>query len=292
MNPRKAHMGIAAGLLLGALSGGVASATTMTVTTTNDAAMLSGGLAGSGVVISNATYTGAAGAAGTFTGGTNAGLGIDSGIVLTNGSAAAAGQSWSTNNGVPATQNGTPGDPNINDSHDAANLTFHFSSTSTTASFSYFFASAEYSGYVNSQYNDEFLFLFNGQNIALIPGTTTSVAINNVNAGAPNSAGGSNPSNPQYFVDNLTGANPDFDYAGYTKNFVASISGLTPGADNTISLIIADVSDFTLDSAVFISAGSFTNQPPSSVPEPGVFGMFGLGALLIGLFTGLRRHAV
>ncbi len=291
MNALKKHTGIAVALVLGTLFCGIASATTMTVTTSNDAATLSSELAGTGVTISNASYTGPAGASGTFTGGTNAGLGIDSGIVLTSGSAAAAGHSWSTNSGVPDTQSGAPGDPNIANSHDAVNLTFHFTSTSTTASFTYFFASAEYSNYVNSQYNDEFQFLINGQNIALIPGTNTPVAINNVNAGGPNSSVGTNPSNPQYFIDNLNGMNPDFDYDGYTKNFVASISGLTPNADNTISLIIADVSDSALDSAVFIEAGSFTNQPPpSSVPEPAALGMFSLGMLLIGLFAGLRRR--
>lgn len=291
MNTRKRDFGISVVLVLGMLSCGIANATPMTVTTTNNATTLTSGLAGTGVTISNATYTGAALASGTFTGGTSAGLGIDSGIVLTTGRAAAAGQPWSTDSGVPNYTNSTPGDPNILNSYDAVNLTFHFTSTSTTASFTYFFASAEYSDYVNTQYNDEFEFLFNGQNIALIPGTNTPVAINNVNAGGPNSSIGNNPSNPQFFIDNLNGTNPNFDYDGYTRNFVASITGLTPGADNTISLIIADVSDSALDSAVFIEAGSFTNQPPpTSVPEPAALGMFGLGILLIGLFAGLRQR--
>ncbi|HJP99765.1 MAG TPA: choice-of-anchor L domain-containing protein [Rhodanobacteraceae bacterium] len=291
MNALERKTGLAVALAAGIMACGFASAATMTVTTTNDAATLSGELAGNGVTISNATYTGPDNASGTFTGGTAAGLGIDSGIVLTSGSAAAAGQPFISDNGVPDTNNGAPGDPAIANSNDAVNLTFHFTSTSTTASFTYFFASAEYSGYVNSQYNDEFVFLFNGQNIALIPGTNTPVAINNVNAGGPNSDSGIDPSNTKYFIDNLHGANPGFDYAGYTKNFVASISGLTPGADNTISLIIADVSDWSLDSAVFIGAGSFTNQPPpSGVPEPSALGVFGFGALLTGLFATLRRR--
>jgi hypothetical protein len=261
----------------------------ITVTVTDDATTLANALGGVGVTISNATYTGAAGAAGTFTGGTAAGLNINEGILLTSGSAASAGQPWSTDSGVPSTDNGTAGTASITDSHDAATLAFHFTSTSTTASFTYFFASAEYSAFVNSAFNDEFQFLFNGKNIALIPGTSTPVAINNVNNGGPNSATGLPPiSNPGFFIDNLMGQNPDFDYDGLTDNFSASISGLTPGADNVISLVIADVSDSILDSAVFIEAGSFTNlPPPEGVPEPTTLALFGTG--LLGLAYMRRR---
>ena len=36
--------------------------------------------------------------------------------------------------------------------------------------------------------------------------------------------------------------------------------------------------------------GKCAHTPPTNVPEPSVLGMFGLGALLIGLFAGLRRR--
>ncbi len=267
-------------LFLGAaVSAGSAHAVPITVTTTNSATTLANSLAGSGVTISGATYTGAAGASGTFTGGTAAGLNINSGIVLTTGSAASAGKSYASDSGVPSTANGSGGTPNIADSFDAATLTFHFTSTTTTASFNYFFASAEYSGYVNSQYNDEFEFLLNGKNIALLPGTNTPVSINNVNDGSP-SAPGVDPSNPQYYINNDKGENPNFNYSGLTDDFMANISGLTPGAQNTISLVIADVGDENLDSAVFIQAGSFTNMPVP-VPEPGTLAILGVGITIL-----------
>lgn len=44
-------------------------------------------LIGTGVAISNVSYTGATGASGYFEGGTAAGIGIESGVVLTTGSA-------------------------------------------------------------------------------------------------------------------------------------------------------------------------------------------------------------
>lgn len=40
-----------------------------------------------------------------------------------------------------------------------------------------------------------------------------------------------------------------------------------------------------------VTLGSTTPLNPVAVPEPAALGMFGLGALLIGLFAGLRRHA-
>ena len=62
-----------------------ASAAPISVTSTTNAAALSGALGGSGVTISNPVYTGALGSAGTFTGGASAGLGFGGGIVLTSG---------------------------------------------------------------------------------------------------------------------------------------------------------------------------------------------------------------
>lgn len=60
----------------------------ITVTTTGDANTLASTILGSGIsLVGSATYTGAAVASGTFTGGLASGIGIDSGILLTSGNA-------------------------------------------------------------------------------------------------------------------------------------------------------------------------------------------------------------
>src|SRR5512147_392424 len=65
-------------------------------------------LVGSGVTVSNVTYTGANEASGSFTGGTSAGIGINSGVILTNG--AASNASLQNSSSKIDTGNGLPGD--------------------------------------------------------------------------------------------------------------------------------------------------------------------------------------
>ncbi len=288
-----------AGIAL-SLAAGLAAATPITVTSGLSATALANSLnsASSGITISNATYSGDPTAAGSFTGGSAAGLAIDTGIILSSGAAASAGQPWSVNGGVPSTGFGTPGSPLIKSgvTNDAATLTFHLTTTSSSVSFNYFFASAEYTGYVYA-FNDEFDFFISGpgingnQNIALVPNTNLPVSINNVNGGGPNSNGPQPAANPQYYIDNLNGTGrPDFDYAGLTTLFTATANGLTPNADYTLTLVVADALDTVLDSAVFIQASSITAvppAPPSGVPEPATVALFGAG--LVGLAVGKRR---
>ena len=266
-----------------------------TVVSGLSADVLANSLGGSGITISSATYSGNTAQAGTFTGGTGAGLSINNGIVLSSGAAAAAGNSWSSNNGIPSTSYGGAGSVFLSGTtFDASTLTFNLTTNSSTVSFNYFFASAEYSNYVNSQYNDQFDFFISGpgivgmKNIALVPGTNLPVTINNVNNGGPRSPG-TNPSNPQFYIDNQTPAKPDFDYDGLTTLFNASASGLTAGATYTLTLVIADTADSVLDSAVFIQSGSLTSAPPpgtNPVPEPESLALFGVGLVSLAM---LRR---
>ena len=57
----------------------------------------------------------------------------------------------------------------------------------------------------------------------------------------------------------------DLEYDGFTDVFTASILGLEAG-EHTIKLVVADLNDGSLDSALFIEAGSLSAG--SVIPEP------------------------
>ena len=209
-------------------------------------------LLGSGGTASNITFKGANVAGGLFSGGIAAGIGIDSGIMLSSGNISfAKGPNNSTGKSA---SNGSIGDTDLNAivtpdiTNDAAVLEFDFIPTASTVSFSYVFASEEYPEYVN-QFNDVFAFFVNGKNIALIPGTTTPVSIDNVNGGV----------NSPFFVPNY-GTTFDTQFDGFTTVLSASVTGLVTGVAARFKLAIADTRDFVLDSAVFIQAASLGNS--------------------------------
>nr|WP_281250717.1 choice-of-anchor L domain-containing protein [Hydrococcus rivularis] len=164
--------------------------------------------------------------------------------------------------------------------YDANILEFEFESAGGDLFFDYVFASEEYNEFVNSIFNDVFGFFLDGVNIALIPGTSTPVAINNVNSGS-NSAFYNN--NDPSDLGTPTPFNIQYD--GFTKVFTAKALGLTPGK-HKIKLATADTGDRILDSAVFIKASSFSDKPTDpgkQVPEPAsVISLLALGAIGMG----------
>ena len=103
-------------------------------------------------------------------------------------------------------------------------------------------------------------------NIALIPGTTQFVSINNLNAGCDGLAlpGGANCNYCQYYINNGDGFTAPFNtdpnyiqYDGLTVVLTAVYENLECGQTYHIKLAIADVSDTAFDSAVFLKEGSF-----------------------------------
>ncbi len=211
-------------------------------------------------------------------------MGVESGLVLSTG--AVQGDDFAGNPVIVGEEtsinvdNGTDGDADLqalaNDPiNDIAVLEFDFIPTGDTLRFNYIFGSEEYPEYVNS-FNDAFGFFLAGPgitgpftspagfpngsaNIALIPGTTTPVTIDNVNDGnffCPGPAPGP-CSNCEYYVDNCPIADDALD--GQTT-LLEAFALVQCGEVYHIKLAIGDAVDWSFDSAVFLQEGSFASD--------------------------------
>lgn len=200
-------------------------------------------------------------------------IGIKQGIIMSTGF---AGTAANPNNSGSTTGSISPGatpdndlqslDSTITTLYDKSVFEIIFIPYADTLEFKYVFASEEYQEYVCTQFNDVFGFFISGngfsgpfndnaENIALVPGTSTYVAINTVNNGNPNMGPGTcPPQNPQYF--NLTAANGQPTFDGYTDVFIARAI-VVPCDTYKIRLALADVGDSAFDSGVFLEAKSF-----------------------------------
>jgi hypothetical protein len=252
------------------------------VVTLANASTLATTLLGAGVTISGTpTLQGAAAQAGTFTNGP-ALIGFSSGILLSSGNVADAASTWAGQD-LPDTNEGGGGNAQLSAlisgqaTFDAAVLSFSFIPTASQIFFSYTFASAEYPNFIGA-FNDPMGLFVNGTNVALIPGTSTPVTINNVNAG-----------NHAAFFNKYNSTGDTLPYGGETKVLTAT-ANVNPGVVNTIVLGVADALDHSLDSAVFIQAGSLSTAPPGvPVPSSLLLGMIALSALGIGFALVQRR---
>jgi gliding motility-associated-like protein len=218
--------------------------------------------------LQNITYSGQADQIGTFTNGlTN--VGFASGMIMATGGVglapgpndadnASAGYGISTPDGDLGTLTGGA-------TFDMAAIEFDFSPTQSPLTFEFVFASEEYCEYVNTQFNDVFGFFVSGPgitgngNIALIPASTTPVAINTVNH-LTNSGLYTNNTPASGTLCGQTGSLSqvvnELQYDGLTKKFIAT-ANVTPCQTYHIKLKIADVGDGIFDSAVFLKSGSF-----------------------------------
>lgn len=233
-------------------------------------------LVGGGVSISNVTYTGDPNAIGSFDG-TACNVGLDSGIVLTTGTVLNTtnfgiqeGPFGPNDDGGAGVDNNQPGDLLLEGitgltSFNAARLEFDFVPQSDSLKFNFVFGSDEYLEFVNTAVNDAFGFFISGpnpsggnyvdQNIAIVPGTSLPVTIDNLNA----------TTNSAYYIDNGDGftapqnASPTYiQYDGLTTVLEAK-AAVVCGQTYSIIIVISDMGDGIVDSGVFLEAGSFSS---------------------------------
>lgn len=253
----------------------------ITSTALTPAQLVQNVLLGGGLTATNITYNGAPTAIGSFIG-SSSNIGFAGGVIMASGDIANA--IGPNNSGSQSTDFGTSSsDPDLSaiasgSLNDAAFLEFDFVPGSDTIKFRYAFGSEEYMVYANSSFNDAFGFFISGpnpaggtyvnQNIALLPGSSTPVTINNVNL----------LNNPAYYFDNGdgfgSGTAPDgltIQYNGFTTVLTA-IAPVICGQSYHIKLAIADVLDNSFDSGVFLEAGSFASAGSTTLTSGTNFG--------------------
>lgn len=210
----------------------------------------------------NVSYTGAAMGIGTFSNGNTTNLGLNEGICLSTGDV--------TTIPAPASNFATTSNSGGSDLdlqalipgytiYDASVLEFDFIPNGDLFMLRYVFGSEEFPEFVNSSFNDVFGFFVSGPglngpytnnavNIALIPGTTLPVSIDNVNNVIP--------SYPQYYVDNQGLGGGTIVYDGFTT-FLTAWCLVVPGQTYHIKIAIGDAGDQVYDSGVFLDAKYF-----------------------------------
>lgn len=274
-----------AGLIFAFLIGQISVQAQLTVDSSQPINLVIQNLLGPNVQFSNVTFSGDIDQIGLFNS-TTSNLPFPTGVIMgTGGISNAIGPNTSGSSSLTGGNFGASDvDLNALDGlthNDAAILEFDFISTGTSVSFDYVFASEEYPEFTGAgtcgDVSDVFGFFLSGpgiagpftngaDNIALIPGTTQFVSINNLNAGCDGLAVplDADCNYCQYYVYNGTGADMPYSgsanyiqYDGMTVVLTAVYQNLECGQTYHIKLAIADVSDTAWDSAVFLKEGSF-----------------------------------
>ena len=199
---------------------------------------------------------------------------IPTGVLLSTGNGIGAigpNSSGSYTDNNPATPNVST-DPHLSAIASASPtngivLEFDFVPAGDTISFNYLFGSDEYPEFSPSTFNDAFGFFLwgpgiagpyalagypaGGEKLAIIPGTTTTVTINNVGPS----------SNVAYYVDNLGCAayGTAIQYDG-TTTLLSANATVQCGQTYHIKLAISNVGDQSYDSGVFLQANSFSSE--------------------------------
>jgi len=249
-------------------------------------------LRGEGISVSNVQFSGVNLAAGTLSGGSSAGLGFDSGILISSG--AVSNLIGPNNSASKSTNFNQPGDPGLTvmageDTFDAAVLEFDFVPQYNKISLEYLLASEEYPEMID--YADVLAIWLDGVNIALIPGTSTPVSIGNVN----------HLQNQSYYVSNIPANNVysppytaphDCQADGFTLPLHA-IANVVPGATHHLRIAIADLGDNVYDSWLMMKENSFHSACDLAVwldnpldPAQGSLASYQLRVKNFGIVTG------
>ncbi|MFD2602558.1 choice-of-anchor L domain-containing protein, partial [Flavobacterium suzhouense] len=154
-------------------------------------------------------------------------------------------------------QNDISQDNGINN---ATALEFDFIPLINKFEFEFLFASSEY-GNFQCNLGDAFAFILtdqngNSQNLAVIPNTNVPVRVTTIRDSQYRPDCGS--VNPEYFGQFNEGQPlaSAINYSGQTQSMVASAT-VIPGQNYHIKLVIADYSDTSVSSAVFLGGGTF-----------------------------------
>ena len=242
--------------------------------TTLTAGTLADNVAGAGITVVSASYSGANSQAGTFTSATGypaEWLAFDSGVILSSGSTTSViGSNTSTSTTVDAPGTGTDADFTAIGggitSYDAASLTVQFIPTSNKVTLQFVLGSEEYNEYVYANFNDALGVWVNGQHVSLTP-AGREISIDTINQAATFNPSNGNqsrdpfPSNgvfdsasPSLFVNNSTGAyTTQMDGFTVTLSLVANVN---IGQVNTIKIGVADIGDAQYDTWLFVRENS------------------------------------
>ncbi|WP_419868237.1 choice-of-anchor L domain-containing protein [Chryseobacterium sp. CT-SW4] len=188
---------------------------------------------------------------------------FDEGIVLVTGAANKAGNALEA--GTLNDSPGTGSDPDLVAAinplatlYDAVAIEFDFVPNSNQVKFNYLFASEEYtSTFPCGNYSDGFALLLKKvgdptyTNLAILPGGAGPVSVTNI-VPSNYSCG---PINAQYFAGQNT-TNIETNFNGRTIPLTA-VADVVPGEMYHFKMVLADASDSSYNSAVFIEGGSF-----------------------------------
>ncbi|HEX8545927.1 MAG TPA: choice-of-anchor L domain-containing protein [Cytophagaceae bacterium] len=259
-------VGFKAGVLFGQL----------TVDNTKTPQQLIASLVGQGITVSNISFEGNPLSSGSFNG-VSSNLGLNSGIILTTGESSSAAAKSSSKGQWSFTEIDNPALKSLGPQKalfDGSGLTFDFIPCTDHIRVRFVFGSDDYNEYVNGSFDDVLGFFITSKgndglnyinrNIALVPGTSLPVNVNNVNNGLAD--GSTVPTGPctncEFFKENVSNsASRTVQYDGLTIPMVAEIA-VTPGQLYSMQIAIADAGDPTYDSGIFLESGSFIAVPP------------------------------